>query len=78
MRLLGYCDACHNVKATHHLTVQVTVFGPRTIRDKLIQINLCDACEISSRKMLAVNHQATFARALTSFHLFDNQFSLPP
>ena len=75
MKILGYCDSCHNNQAAYHITIQVSIFGSNSIRDKFIQIYLCEACESSSRKMFAVNHRTTLAKALSSFHLFYNEMS---
>jgi hypothetical protein len=49
--LLGRCTACEEREAVYHLTVRVTVYGPKTERVKLVSFALCEECEMSNRQI---------------------------
>ena len=53
---MAKCEACGNGEAVYHVTVTVTVAGPKTTRQKLAQFWLCEECELLNRRVLARDH----------------------
>jgi hypothetical protein len=50
---MGVCDACGKGEGTHHVTVRVTVFGPKATKTKVVQFWLCADCEVANQQVLA-------------------------
>jgi hypothetical protein len=62
------CDACGK-EAMFHLSVQVTVVGPKTNRLKLVQFWLCESCSHAHSQVMELgpDQKARIARRLTEF-----------
>lgn len=60
------CEACHRELASHHVTVEVTVFNGHK-RTKVAQFWLCPNCERKNRILLAQDEtqRERVARAMT-------------
>jgi hypothetical protein len=69
------CDACQTSEAVYHITIAVTVFGPRAERLKQAQFWLCESCELASRQILARDE---LQRSRLAFRFVDNPSFMSP
>ena len=72
MNTLGYCDSCHKNQATNHITIQVSIFNIKNLRNKFINLALCDECEYLTRRIFEIDRKKTLAKALTSYYELSN------
>lgn len=54
---MAVCEACSTREGTHHITVSVTVFGPKTTRVKKVQFMLCENCVLALGQVMADDRQ---------------------
>ena len=40
------CQACGQNDAIFHITLNVNIFGPKSVRSKVVQFIVCDACDV--------------------------------
>jgi hypothetical protein len=69
------CDACQSSPALYHITIHITVFGPRAERLKQAQFWLCESCELASRQILARDE---LQRSRLAFRFVDNPSFMSP
>ncbi len=43
---MGLCQACGQNEAVFHVTLNVQITGPASTRNKLVQVILCDHCDV--------------------------------
>jgi hypothetical protein len=72
---MSLCDACHGSHAVYHITLQVSIFGPRTERQKRAQFWLCETCELASRQILCRDE---LQRERLAYRFVDNPAFLSP
>lgn len=54
---MANCEACGKGEGIHHVTVTVTVFGPKATKVKTVQFWLCDRCELANQQVMAQDSQ---------------------
>lgn len=64
---LYYCDSCHRELGEIHVTVEVYITRPKSVRSKVIQFWLCAKCERKNQILLASDdvQRNRVAQALT-------------
>lgn len=70
---MGKCEACGIGEGVYHVTLRLTVVGPRgQDRIKLVHFWLCEQCETANQQVMAHdNHQRErLARRMTDFPAF--------
>lgn len=66
---MAKCEACGLNEGTHHVTVSVTVVGPKSERRKMVQFWTCQDCDRSLSQTLEAGPalRQRVARRLTEF-----------
>lgn len=63
------CDSCGKETGMHHVTLGVTVVGPKRDKKKMVQFWLCEICEKALAQSLEAGpaQRQRVARRLTEF-----------
>ena len=48
---MSLCQSCGERDAVFHITLQVSIFGPKSTRLKSVQFILCDRCEVGLQQV---------------------------
>jgi hypothetical protein len=66
---MAKCEACLTAEGTYHVTLGVTVVGPKRDKKKLVQFWLCEGCERSLSQVMEGGpaQRQRVARRMTEF-----------
>lgn len=66
---MAVCESCGTAEGTHHVTLGVTVVGPKKDKRKVVQFWLCEGCERSLSQTLEGGpaQRQRVARRMTEF-----------
>lgn len=66
---MAVCESCGTAEGTHHVTLGVTVVGPKRDKKRLVQFWLCEGCERSLSQTLEGGpaQRQRVARRMTEF-----------